>query len=343
MKAATVRERALTLLRRALPEDAELRVTEESGDEPVARIHYGDLAPIRIALSDRARPAHQQNDPLTVQILQSGNTEERDRLRQGGRSYVDLEGAVCVQAPGFFLERSDIPVPSSVSTSGADPYADRASRVCRVLLMAPRSRRWTTRGLAEAADVHASTVSRATRELKRRELVQDESPGERRRSRIWVPDGEALIADWARAYRWQDNRQLRLAAPVGSPQRFIKRMPETMQAPRWALTLHAGASLLAPQAQFDVVHAFVGSDSSLEELALRQGWEVSSSGNLCLLEPVHAESVWFQKRTVDGIPVVGPVQMVLDLWHHPVRGREQAQHLIETVLRPLWHEDDESA
>lgn len=345
MDTAADQKLALSLLRRSLPRDADLQVLDDFDEQSVARIHYGDLAPIRVLLTERREPQDQQTDPLRIQILRSGNAEEQKSLQKAGASYVDLEGAICIQAPGFYLERSDLSVPavSTGTNSGIDPYADRASRVCRVLLMAPRNRRWSTRGLAEAADVHPSTVSRAIRELERRELVQDDRPGERRRSRIWLPDGEALISDWARTYRWQDNRQLRLAAPVGSPNRFIERMSDTMEGSQWALTLHAGASLLAPQTQFEVVHAFVESDTSLEELAMRQEWEVSSSGKLCLLEPVDVESVWFQLQTIDGIPVVGPVQLVLDLWSYPVRGREQAQHLIETVLRPIWNGDDESA
>jgi hypothetical protein len=38
---------------------------------------------------------------------------------------------------------------------------------------------------------------------------------------------------------------------------------------------------------------------------------------------------------------VSPLQLVLDLWHYPVRGREQAQHLIEAILEPIWDADVE--
>lgn len=50
------------------------------------------------------------------------------------------------------------------------------------------------------------------------------------------------------------------------------------------------------------------------------GGKLSPSGKLCLLEPVHEDSVWFQERAADGIKVVSPVQLVLGLWHYRVRG-----------------------
>lgn len=109
------------------------------------------------------------------------------------------------------------------------------------------------------------------------------------------------------------------------------------------MSLRAGSfRRIAPYAQFDVVHAYVKTERPLEELALRRGWEASPSGKLCLLEPSYAESVWFREREEDGIPVVGPVQLVVDLWHYPVRGREAARHLIERVLRPIWTADDDA-
>lgn len=340
---ATTWTRALALLRRALPDDADLQIIQAADGGPAARVAYGDIAPILIVLTDRPNEGGKKEGGLPVRVLPAGSPEERDRLRRAGQSYIDLAGAVHLRAPGFYLDRSDLPAAPSPTQSqrGINPYTDAASRVARVLLAAPRSRRWSTRGLSDAADVHPSTASRVIQELTRRELVQDERPGERRRSRIWLPEAEALIEDWTRSYRWKDNRQLRVAAPVGSPRRFLERMPQLLSDNRWALTLQAGASTIAPHAQFDVIHFYVGSSTPLEDLALHQGWKISPSGKLCLLEPVYDESVWFQEQTADGLPVVSSVQLVIDLWHYPVRGREQAQHLIDTKLRPIWGADNE--
>jgi hypothetical protein len=335
---------ALRMLRSALPRGAEVKAVDLRPDSLV-RISVPQTPPLLLQLDGpepRGRPGDAQA-PLHVAVFRSLPHRERERLRREGTSFIDLSGAVFLQAPGFYLDRSDLPSAHDPvrGKKGADPYADRGSLVLRALLAAPRAQRWSTQRLARDADVDTATASRVVRELRRRELVRDETPGQGRRSSIWIPDARKLIEDWARTYSWEDNLQLRTAAPVGTPRHFIRRLGKLLGTVRWALTLHAGASELAPHAAFETIHAYIDPDVDLAELAFEQGWEVSPSGRLCLMHPAYAESVWFQARSVQGALVVSPLQLVLDLWHYPVRGREQAQHLIETVLEPIWDADAE--
>lgn len=342
--AGAVRARAFSLLRSALPEDFRVRVLHEDGDAPSYVVESDKVQPfaIRLAVEDEPVPTLRDTGTVLVLVLRGRSPRDRDELRRAGQSFIDLAGAVHVRAPGFYLDRTNLTPPPRIDAGRpvADPYSDKASRIARALLAAPSSRRWSTQGLANAAEVDASTASRVVRELRRRELVRDENPGQGRRSRIWVPDPEALLRDWTRSYRWTDNAQIRVAAPIGSLRRFLPRMPDLLAGERWALSLHAGAYLIAPHAEFDAVHVYVAAES-LEACAISQGWEITSSGRLWLMEPVHKESVWYRQQTGDGTPVVSTVQLVLDLWHYPVRGREQAEHLVETVLRPIWEAGDE--
>lgn len=336
--------RALTLLERALPDDARLDpASAEDPEEGVQiRVPHGPSILLWLTAS-RAALETRRADVTPVLVLRTRNSRERDQLRRSGKSFIDLAGAAYIKAPGFYLDRTDLPsvrVADSVMR-GSDPYSDRASMVVRSLLSTSTKRRWSTGGLAKEAGVDTSTASRVLRELRRRELVQDERPGQGRKSRIWVPDPEVLLEDWTRAYTWDDNPRLRVAAPVGSPRRFIPRMTRLFAGERWALTLQAGASLLAPHAEFDEIHTYVDADS-LEQLALERGWEVTSGGKLILMTPCYSHSAWTDLQTLRGVPVVSTTQLVLDLWSYPVRGREEASHLVESVLRPIWESDDES-
>lgn len=102
---------------------------------------------------------------------------------------------------------------------------------------------------------------------------------------------------------------------------------------RWALTLQAGASLLAPHAIWDHAHFYVdtGSRSGLLEMGKRLGWEPSPTGKVTVMLPYYRKSLWSGVRQVKGKPVVSTLQLVLDLWHYPVRGREQGEHLLDVV------------
>lgn len=331
------RAAALRLLKAALPADVEIGTLKRKDPSRSLELRAPWIEPtaVRFVSSHEAGPAR----TLSIVILRGGAPEERDRLRRAGASFIDLSGVVHLRVPGLYIDRADLDaVELPASPSGRfDPYSDKASRVARVLLTNPQARRWTTSELAANSDVDVSTASRAIRELRRRDLVVDEAPGQGRASRIGVRDPVALLQDWTRRYSWSDNRQLRVAAPVGSSTRFLPRLDEYLADRRWALSFHAGAFVLAPHADFDIIHVYV--EGSPEALAVEQGWEPSASGRLVLLTPAYRTSVWFQEQCIGDLNVVSPVQLVLDLWHYPVRGREQAEHIIDTVLRPVWEAD----
>lgn len=337
---------AVALLRRALPRGTGIEPGQARDHWQTVQITVPD-GPRTLLWLTTLRPELEQRpaNATPVLVLRTRNSRQRDQLRRKRQSFIDLAGAAYIEAPGFYLDRTDLPpvrIPDSTS-KGADPYADKASLVVRKLLSTSRNRRWSTGDLANAAEVDTSTASRVLRELRRRELVRDERPGQGRRSCIWVPDPEALLDDWARSYSWEDNPHIRSAAPVGSPRSFISRMKKFFAGERWALTLQAGASLLAPHAKFDVIHVYLDARDSLEDFAFERGWEVTSAGKLILMTPSYSQSAWLHAQTVRGVPVVSTVQLVLDLWHYPVRGREQASHLVEAVLRPIWESENESS
>jgi hypothetical protein len=53
------------------------------------------------------------------------------------------------------------------------------------------------------------------------------------------------------------------------------------------------------------------------------------------MRPWYAESVWFGLERRKGLPVVSELQLILDLWQYPVRGLEQAEHLLEHAERRM--------
>jgi hypothetical protein len=96
--------------------------------------------------------------------------------------------------------------------------------------------------------------------------------------------------------------------------------------------MQAGASRVEPHANWESVHVYVDvhSISALADVASSAGWE-PGPGKLVLMRPWYAHSAWVGMRTMDGLPVVSDLQLVLDLWHYPVRGREQAEMLLRRM------------
>ncbi len=143
----------------------------------------------------------------------------------------------------------------------------------------------------------------------------------------------ALVEAWTREYSWRSNVHVSFQAPVGSPSRFLPRLPRLLSELRWALTLQAGASLLAPHATWERIHLYANLESprAALDLGVELGWKPEESGPLVLMVARHRSSVWFGLRRLEGLPVVSDLQLILDLWHYPLRGREQAEHLLARV------------
>jgi hypothetical protein len=323
---------AFLLVKQALSPSAELRTTgQREGPDAVIKLQGGQ----EIAL-DFKLWTHTSHRPPSgsrrVWVLPRATRDIRDRLRSEQESYVDLRGAVFLSFPNLLVDRVNLKLPSrpKATRRSFDPFADRSSLVLRTLLEDHRDRTWGVRELAEAAGVGPATVTRTIRELERYQVVNVRRV--RRESEIRLTDGRALFAIWTGAYDWTKNQSVTLQAPVGDPLRFLRRSRGIFESYRWALTLQAGASLVAPHATWERVHVYVDvqSDEDLLEIAKQQEWPVGDEGRLVLMRPYYRDSVWHGAREVQDLPVVTDLQLALDLWQYPLRGREQAEHLIST-------------
>jgi hypothetical protein len=256
-------------------------------------------------------------------------------LRRHDQSFIDLASrTVRLHLPGLLLDRSAVSVarPPHTMDKVRSPFSDVGSMVTRALLAEP-SREWTLTQLAERAGVSKALSSRVVGHLRESALVRTERPG--RTLRIRLPDPWPLFLRWAGNYRWTDNETLAVAAPIGDAGRFLARfhrlMKDHAEGRRWALTLHAGASFTGRHAAWDTVHVYVACRTATElaRLAQRLGWEHSPHGRLVLMAPRYRRAVWWGLPTPStaSAPIVDSTQLMLDLWHYPVRGREQAEHL----------------
>ena len=268
-----------------------------------------------------------------IHVLRHATPRRREELRLRGLNFVDVgAGAVRITTRGLVIDRSDLPRThrSSHQVDQRSPFSDRASLVTRVLLSSLQ-RTWRLSDLAADAGVSRALASRVVNALHEASLIESQRDG--RELRLTVQDPWPLFLRWAGEYRWSDNPAMTVAAPVGSMQRFLYRIQaEFSSVPdprRWALTLQAGAGQLAPRAKWDAVHLYVDcrTRSELVQLAHTLKWLPARQGRVTLLAPKYRRATWWKVQEHNRLPIVHEIQLLLDLWHHPVRGREQAEHL----------------
>jgi len=176
------------------------------------------------------------------------------------------------------------------------------------------------------------TASHVVRQLDQMRAVEVEREG--RSILIRLRSVRTLVELWAMHYEWTKNARVALHAPMGDPQRFLPRLKSSLGKRRWALTMQAGASLVAPHAVWDKVHLYVDVDKPTDLAHIFDATEYvpSPTGRLVVMQPWYRDSVWHGLQAVKRLPLVSNLQLALDLWHYQVRGREQAEHLLRTEL-----------
>jgi hypothetical protein len=62
---------------------------------------------------------------------------------------------------------------------------------------------------------------------------------------------------------------------------------------------------------------------------------VTTGANVSLMIP-YDEGVYYRSKVFDGVRVVSPIQLYLDLKGYRGRGEEAAEALLERVILPSW-------
>jgi hypothetical protein len=200
--------------------------------------------------------------------------------------------------------------------------------------------------LAATSGVGLGTASRVADQLHRLNLI-DAAREHGKPGRVRVIDPQRMLDRWTRAYDWTRNESLTVHAPIGDPEIFIAGLlPQLMfRDRRWALTLQAGAAYVVRHAAWERVHVYVDVPDArqLGVLALANRWTPGDDGRLVLLRPFYRTSLWQSVRAASraaDVNIVSDLQLVLDLWNYPLRGREQAELIRDRVLRPIWDADE---
>jgi hypothetical protein len=252
----------------------------------------------------------------------------RQRLRQADVGYVDLAGNCWISLGDVHVERQVDKNPFPRRGRPPSLFAPVSSRLIRALLEEPK-RRWQLQELARAAAVSLGQTSNVCRRLIEEALVV----WQRRRLKLLQP-GDLLEA-WREVYDAHQHEPRAFYSFESDPERLMRRVAAVAAKRRWryAVTSFAGAALVAPFVRgIGTVQWYVGPQASAERwvkaLELRP---VEAGPNVGLLSPADP-GVFYRSRAVGGITLVGPVQLYLDLWSDPARGREQAEFLRRKTL-----------
>ncbi|MBU9889814.1 MAG: hypothetical protein KTQ49_08115 [Candidatus Omnitrophica bacterium] len=212
-------------------------------------------------------------------------------------------------------------------------FNDKASLVLRQMLRYP-GREWVVRDFEKDLGLGRGWAAKVLALLREKGHLQGIARG--RSAGAVLRDGEELIGEWVRHYDFSMNKTHAYYTPDPDPLPKIKRFfRERSSAAAYALTLHTGANLITHFVRTPNIYLYLQADDFKEALQdLRRALdlkELKRGGNVYLVEPYYKKAVFFGSQKIKGYPVVSHLQLYLDLYHFPERGREQAEYLLRRL------------
>ncbi|HEY5433523.1 MAG TPA: type IV toxin-antitoxin system AbiEi family antitoxin [Coriobacteriia bacterium] len=299
-----------------------------------------------IDAAESLRSEDGMSDPSRIPVLVSRyfSPENQQLLRDMHVAFIDFAGNAWLVADGLHVDRRGFPSRSPEARGQRDPFSDKASLVLRVLMREPAP--LGVRQIAEIASsqheairLTAGYVSKVVAELERRGYIGKHG------DKVVLRRAEDLLRDWVVSYRSRKRPSARsYFLPAASVESLIPRVAASFDAAgvEYVFTGHAGASLVDRYADFDAIDLYVKHMDDAGEVLARSGARVvERGGNVKVAVPYYRVSAFFDDQVPKGgMHAASDLQLYLDLYDYPVRGREQAEHLYDRRLRPLLERGD---
>lgn len=244
-----------------------------------------------------------------------------------GVGYLDLAGNCRLSFGQVFICKEGIRNPFPQKRDLRSLYAPKSARVLRVLLLSKSE--WKTQALADEAGVSLGQVANVKKRLLDREWIAEGDAG----FRLTNPQG--LLTDWAENYTYRKNtvRDFYSMKETDELESALVKACVELDIP-YAFTGFSAARRIAPAVRGQRTMSYVGNipEGLLERVGLK---EVPSGANVSLMIP-YDEGVFYGARDVEGLRVVCPVQLYLDLKGYKGRGEEAAEAVWKQELAKLW-------
>ncbi len=265
---------------------------------------------------------------LAVPFMTAAGAEH---CEQSGVSWLDLSGNAHITAPGIYIHIEGKPNQFAQRGRPSNLFAPKASRVARHLLRFSTETFLQTH-IADATNLSDGYVSKVISRLEEVGLIyRDEE------DRVGVRTPDLLLDSWAEKYRFSKHHIQRFTVAARTGQEVLERVSHGLmeRGIANATTGLSGAWLFDHFASFRTATFYLRNPLSEADLDALRLHPTEQGANLWLVLP-NDDGVFHGVMKTDGFHHVHPVQIYLDLLHHPERSAEAAEHLRKNHLR--WDE-----
>ncbi len=250
----------------------------------------------------------------------------RQLLRAAGVGYIDLLGNVYLRFGGVLIDRLAQESFEAERRGLKQLFAPKATRVIRTLLLSPKEPARIT-DLARDCSMSPAGVYWVAQLLEDRGFVERDSS-----KRVVLVKPKELLDAWASSWSMDRNASTGYFSFERTPDALMKKVASVSKRDSmpYAFTLMAGASFIAPFVRFQDVWLYVDGEEEawIKALDLKP---VDGGGNIVIVRPYDA-GVLSGLQVIEGVNVVSNIQLYVDLYNYPARGREQAEFLRERKI-----------
>jgi hypothetical protein len=249
-------------------------------------------------------------------------------LEEEGIGYVDFAGNCKLDFKTIFVKIEGNKNPYPEKRVLRSLFTPKASRIVRVLLMEPQ-KPWKMEELAKTSEVSLGQVGKVKSVLFEQELAEKTKNGFR------LTNPENLLREWSSKYSYRKNSGIDYYSMKEIPvlERELAGLC-SKEGIRYGLTLFSGAARVAPYARYNRASAYI--EERLDDVARGLDLKLTTSGpNLTLMIP-YDQGVFYGSKVYEGISVVSPIQLYLDLAGYKGRGEEAAEFLFDKEIRNSW-------
>lgn len=211
--------------------------------------------------------------------------------------------------------------------------SDKANIIMRAMLSQP-DRKWVARDFEKEFGVGRARAAKVLSILRGKGFVGGIRSG--RLAHSVLQNKEELLAEWLKVYTFERNEtHLYYSVHEDVLSRLKEYFVTKNQPQEYVLTLHTGANFITHYVNTPTVYCYLQSENFRDvSLDLRQALdlkELKKGGNFYLIKPYYKNAVFFNSQTIKGYNIVSDLQLYLDLYNFPQRGREHALYLLKTL------------
>ncbi|MDD5584838.1 MAG: type IV toxin-antitoxin system AbiEi family antitoxin [Candidatus Omnitrophica bacterium] len=210
---------------------------------------------------------------------------------------------------------------------------DKANIIIRAMLSQP-DRKWVARDFEKEFGVGRARAAKVLSELRAKGFVGGVRSG--RLAHSILQNKEELLEEWLKVYKFELNEaHLYYSTREDILPRLKEYFAGKKEPNQYALTLHTGANLITSYVNTQTIYCYLPvADFKRASLDLRQVLdlkELKTGGNFYLINPYYRSATFFNTQVIKGYNVVSNLQLYLDLYHFPQRGRDHAEYLLKTL------------